>query len=54
MVTHKPASLIVFKYKDATGTSGDGWNAWEDLQESSSSVLTRLSASRQWYWRQQQ
>ncbi|CAN0373449.1 unnamed protein product, partial [Scytosiphon promiscuus] len=33
MVTQKPASLIVLKHEDTTGTSGDGRRAWEELQE---------------------
>ena len=33
MVTQKPASLSVLKHEDATGTSGDGQKAWEELQE---------------------
>ena len=33
MVTQKPASLIVLKHEDTTGTSGDGRRAREELQE---------------------
>lgn len=33
MVTQKPASLIALEHEDVIGTSGDGREAWEELQD---------------------